>query len=521
MPSLPTGSAEPSAPLLLGGLSRRHLLIGGVAAGGALALGGVPSLAQEAGFGAAPADPADRRATRASSCDETRPPEAQTRSFGTLLTESPDRGIMFPVFPNSAASWTDTYGACRVGCSACHQGQDLMAPKMTKLRGRQVRHRRRDAPRQQRQLALHPGRRRLVLLLPPHQQRHAGHRRRPRTRPSSAWGPRLQPTPSNPTAARGLRVSQGEHVAYCGDSGNAEGSGSHLHFEIRKPAEQLLQRDPAPVVVAVGQPRESLRDAEPARIGPAVPPADVHALDHLDRPRQPAVRRPPRARRPPPPSVAYWTGLLDAGTRSPAVVHQLHARARPSATTKAHAVSRLYQAFFLRPPDYGRASPTGPAGRRAAYPLSGRRRRLRPVARVPVAATAAARQPRLRRPDLPERAGPRRRRRAASPTGPPSSTRGVAAAARSWCKFSDSPENRALQATCMRRVRRLRLHAQADAQQRRPQHLDRPARQQRRHGVTDHGEHDPQPAPSTAPSSAAEARRPMRAAPRPRAKMRP
>src|SRR5699024_10436874 len=55
------------------------------------------------------------------------------RSFNTSLSESPDRGIMFPVLPNSAARWTDTYGACRSGCTRRHQGQDLMAPKMTKL----------------------------------------------------------------------------------------------------------------------------------------------------------------------------------------------------------------------------------------------------------------------------------------------------------------------------------------------------------------------------------------------------
>ncbi len=38
-----------------------------------------------------------------------------------------------------------------------------------------------------------------------------------------------------PGIAEGSRVRQGQLIAYVGDSGNAEGSGSHVHFEIRKP----------------------------------------------------------------------------------------------------------------------------------------------------------------------------------------------------------------------------------------------------------------------------------------------
>ncbi|MEO6627594.1 MAG: DUF4214 domain-containing protein [Aquihabitans sp.] len=38
-----------------------------------------------------------------------------------------------------------------------------------------------------------------------------------------------------PGIALGSEVKKGQHIAYVGDSGNAENSGSHLHFEVRKP----------------------------------------------------------------------------------------------------------------------------------------------------------------------------------------------------------------------------------------------------------------------------------------------
>ena len=38
-----------------------------------------------------------------------------------------------------------------------------------------------------------------------------------------------------PGISRGVTVTQGQHIAYVGDSGNAESTASHLHFEIRLP----------------------------------------------------------------------------------------------------------------------------------------------------------------------------------------------------------------------------------------------------------------------------------------------
>src|SRR5690606_36480765 len=41
-----------------------------------------------------------------------------------------------------------------------------------------------------------------------------------------------------PGLAVGQRVSSCQPIAYMGDSGNAEGAGAHLHFEIRRPPSQ-------------------------------------------------------------------------------------------------------------------------------------------------------------------------------------------------------------------------------------------------------------------------------------------
>lgn len=43
-----------------------------------------------------------------------------------------------------------------------------------------------------------------------------------------------------PGISRGVTVVQGQHIAWVGDSGNAESTGSHLHFEIRLPDDTAI-----------------------------------------------------------------------------------------------------------------------------------------------------------------------------------------------------------------------------------------------------------------------------------------
>jgi murein DD-endopeptidase MepM/ murein hydrolase activator NlpD len=55
-----------------------------------------------------------------------------------------------------------------------------------------------------------------------------------------------------PTVTRGSRVVKGQHIAWVGDSGNAEWVGSHLHFEIRDPSGSPVNAYESLVAAATG-----------------------------------------------------------------------------------------------------------------------------------------------------------------------------------------------------------------------------------------------------------------------------
>jgi hypothetical protein len=54
-----------------------------------------------------------------------------------------------------------------------------------------------------------------------------------------------------PGIAKGVRVTRGQHIAYLGDSGNAEWTADHLHFEILDPNNEAM--NPYPVLLAAQQ----------------------------------------------------------------------------------------------------------------------------------------------------------------------------------------------------------------------------------------------------------------------------
>lgn len=373
------------------GLTRRHLLVGGAVAGTVLVTRALPGLGQETGS-TTTSDPTTTTSTTTSSTTTapapptttapptTAPPATTTppaatdsvpahgdvaapttnRAFGTLLSDSPNLGIMFPVFPNSATSWTrsqDTYGACRSGCARRHQGEDLMAPKMTKLlavkSGTVVELRHRAQPSGN-SLYIRGDDGWFYCYL--HINNDVPGTDNAGNRVDQAWGPGLRrfatgATSMNEVAARGYRVTQGEVLAYVGDSGNAEDSGSHLHFEIRKPASGSYSSETSRLWQSASvNPRESLRGAIPAREGGAVPATAFHPWNNSDEfvKRQYAdlLQRTAAAA-----NVSYWGGLLNSGEKTP---HGMMAYFLESdeCDVKAQSIARLYRAFFRRDPDY-------------------------------------------------------------------------------------------------------------------------------------------------------------------------
>src|SRR3989344_1630176 len=144
--------------------------------------------------------------------------------YGSLaITPSGPPNIVFPV--QGGASFTDDFGDPRG--SGVHEGNDLKAPKMTPV------------------VAARGGR--IVFA--------------PTTEPSYGYmlsvagddgykynyihinndTPGTDDDSCGPQYAyaagikEGVRVTQGQHIAWVGDSGNAEATVSHLHFEIRLP----------------------------------------------------------------------------------------------------------------------------------------------------------------------------------------------------------------------------------------------------------------------------------------------
>jgi len=372
-------------------LTRRRVLVGGAAVGSVVVLRGLPALGQEGETGSAssntssttststtttttaPATTTTPSTTAPSTTTTTPAPPAitepahgdddgvpgQTRSFDTLLTESPDRGIMFPIFPNSATTWNrnqDTYGACRSGCSRRHQGEDLMAPKMTKLLavkgGTVVELRHRSTGNS---LYIRGDDGWFYCYLHINNDSAAGSGDDGSNPVDRAWGPGLRkfatgPNSMNEAAARGYRVREGELVAYVGDSGNAEGTGPHLHFEIRKPASGTYSSETSRLWASASvNPRESLRNAKPAREGGSVPPETFRPWNN-SRDFVIAQYRDFLGRDPSEGDIAYYGGMLDAGTKSPDWLMQYFLESREG-DSMTQAIGRLYQAFYRRLPD--------------------------------------------------------------------------------------------------------------------------------------------------------------------------
>lgn len=218
-------------------LNRRQLILGGLAAGAAVAVGS----ACEPPVTAYPA----------------RPRPANPCNFGydwpLPPTHTYRRPIMFPVLPDAnlgRGTWTDTYMAPR-GSGSCryHEGVDIMGAKMLKLLacidGTIVSLRHRSTGNS---LTIKDDDGYYYVYL--HINDDDPGTTNNANRFQYAFAPGL---------ASGQRVHRGQHVAFVGASGNGSDAYPHCHFEIRKPHSNMWQ---APAV----NPNFSLETAVPAQL---------------------------------------------------------------------------------------------------------------------------------------------------------------------------------------------------------------------------------------------------------------
>ena len=158
------------------------------------------------------------------------PSSAVTAVDTTGTTYSTDRVVVPITFPVAGpVSFTDTFLSCRSGCGRKHMGQDLMGVKMTPLvaafNGVISSLKRETTVGDGNYLVINGDNGWSAMYL------HVNNDT-PGTddgRGTAAWA-----FPKG--IAVGTRVMAGQLVAWRGDSGNAESTGPHLHFELRKGA---------------------------------------------------------------------------------------------------------------------------------------------------------------------------------------------------------------------------------------------------------------------------------------------
>jgi hypothetical protein len=148
--------------------------------------------------------------------------------LGLLAAPSPAaaaivKPIVFPV--DGPVSYTDTFGAPRTGHT--HEGQDLMGTKMLPLLAAV------DGVVHRVKFDNAVGNS-VTIKAADGWTYHYIHVNNDRPGTDDGQATRAQAFP--PSIVVGATVTRGQVVAYMGDSGNAEATAPHLHFEIREPA---------------------------------------------------------------------------------------------------------------------------------------------------------------------------------------------------------------------------------------------------------------------------------------------
>jgi hypothetical protein len=138
------------------------------------------------------------------------------------------RDIVFPV--DGTSTYTDTFGACRSGCSRAHAGIDIMTAKLTPLVAAA------DATvTALKGTATPDGSEGNYLILEDGAGWEYWYIHLNNDSPGTDDGANPPDWVFGPGIGPGASVTAGQVVAYAGDSGNAEAGSSHLHFEIHKP----------------------------------------------------------------------------------------------------------------------------------------------------------------------------------------------------------------------------------------------------------------------------------------------
>lgn len=237
------------------------------------------------------------------------------------------RPITHPVPPEfwGQVQWSDTYGAARSG-GRTHLGVDIMGPKMIPLvavADGTVSWLRHDASR---------GNNLDITDAEGWTYRYVHLNN---DTPGTDDGSNVFEFAFAPGLAAGSPVRAGQIVAFLGDSGNAESTGSHVHFEISGPDGAPI--NPTPSVDDAALRLRQMPGLTAAQIRP-YPSANDLVLDVFST----LTGRSPSSSE----AILFGSTVAEQG---------LAAALAPYVDLSSHAaaIDRLYVAFFLRAPDYG------------------------------------------------------------------------------------------------------------------------------------------------------------------------
>ena len=243
------------------------------------------------------------------------------------------RDICFPV--EGSVSYTDTWGAPRSG-GRTHQGNDLMGSKMQKLLstvdGTVVRISYQNTSISGNYVYIRDAAGWVHVYL------HMNN-----DRPGTDDGQATYGQVFAPGLAVGTKVAAGEFIGYLGDSGNAESSGAHLHFELHQPSSATWG-------TAVN-PYSSLRAAERCSTLPA---GTGEGLNNAWRPFATTTSFVHRqtadffGRAPQGTELATYTGMFDDGAEGPVVIDRV--MRNPRVYDTLNPIVRMYAAWLGRRP---------------------------------------------------------------------------------------------------------------------------------------------------------------------------